>query len=146
VPSATPTLPPPTNTLTLTPVPPTPTATPGPADLVVTSIIGPNPVTLGSGNTPTTATFSVTITNTGQSQASPQFTTTLEVQGTGIVIPIGVVANLLPGESIILTGDVTFSSAGTATVIARTDSLSQITEISEANNLATLQVTVNANP
>lgn len=145
-PTATFTLIPPTNTLTLTAQPPTATATPGPADLVVTSIIGPNPITLGAGNTPVSATFSVTITNTGQSQAAPQFTTTLEVQGSGVVIPIGVVANLLPGESIILSGDLAFSAAGTFTVIARTDSLSQINEISEANNMATLQVNVNANP
>jgi uncharacterized protein YraI len=144
-PTATFTPPPPTNTLTLTPQPPTATATPGPADLVLSSIVGPNSVTLGPGNAPVSVTFSITVTNTGQSAAG-QFTTTLGIVSVGTPQSVGVVANLLPGESIVLSGTLTFTSAGTFTVIAQADSLNQITEISEVNNTGTVIVNVGAAP
>ncbi|MBE2183583.1 MAG: SH3 domain-containing protein [Anaerolineae bacterium] len=141
-PTATDTPIPPTNTLTLTPVPPTLTATPGLPDLVVTSIVGPNAINLGPGSTPTTTTFSITITNTGQSAAS-QFTTTLQIQGVGAAQPIGVVANLLPNESIVLNGNLTFDTVGTFTVVAVADAFNQVAEITKVNNSGSVNIVVN---
>jgi len=139
-PTATATLIPPTNTLTLTAVPPTLTATPGLPDLVVTSIIGPNAVNLGAGNTPTIATFAVTISNTGQS-AADQFTSTLQIQGVGVAQPIGVVANLLPGQSIVLNGVLAFDTVGTFTVVAVADFAGA--EVSKGNNSGSVNIVVN---
>ncbi len=141
-PTATATLIPPTNTLTLTPQPPTLTATPGLPDLVITSIVGPNAINLGPGSTPTTTTFSITITNTGQSAAS-QFTTTLQIQGVGSAQPIGVVANLLPNESIVLNGNLTFDTTGTFTVVAVADAFNQVAEVSKVNNTGSVNIVVN---
>ena len=141
-PTATETPIPPTNTLTLTAEPPTATATPGLPDLVITSIVGPNAINLGPGSTPTTTAFSVTITNTGQSAAA-QFTTTLQIQGIGAAQPIGVVANLLPGESIVLNGNLTFDTTGTFTVVAVADAFNQIAEVTKVNNSGSVNIVVN---
>lgn len=140
-PTATNTPPPPTNTLTLTPVPPTPTPTPGPADLVVTGITGPTTVALGPGNTPTTVTYSVTITNSGASPTGP-FNNIIRVMPGGSEVPLGVVSNLNPGESILLNTSLTFSVAGTYTVEARADSDNQVPELSDVNNSGFISVTV----
>lgn len=136
---------PPTNTLTKTPQPATATATPGLPDLLISSITGSNTLNLGPGNTPVSSTFAVTITNTGQS-ATTQFNNTISVSPPGTVMPLGVVAGLGPGESILLTINLTFDTAGSYTLQGRTDSDSQITEASEVNNVGFFSVTVNNAP
>ncbi len=138
----------PTNTLTLTPQPPTNTPTPGLPDLVVTNLSlvgGGSTIQLGAGNTPVTATFSATITNTGLGPTT-QFNNVINVNPPGTDTPLGVVSNLDPGESIVLNVDVTFNVTGTYTVQVRADSDSQITEVSEVNDSALTTITVTANP
>lgn len=132
---------PPTSTLTLTAVPPTPTPTPGPADLVISNITGPTSLMLGPGNSPVSSSFTVQITNTGQGSTA-QFSNTISVSPPGTESPLGVVANLNPGESIVLNVSLTFNSAGTYNVQARVDSGNQVTEISEVNNVGIFTVTV----
>lgn len=133
----------PTNTLTLTPPPPT--VTPGPSDLLVTNIVGSNVLTLGAGNTPVTSSYTVTITN-GGSSATGQFNNAIAVNPGGASTPLGVVASLGPGESIVLNVSLTFSSAGTYSIQAQVDSDNQVWELSKVNNIGILNVTVNAAP
>jgi subtilase family serine protease len=135
----------PTNTPGLTVVPPTATLTPGPADLLVTNIVGSNALTLGAGSSPVTSSYTVTITNNGTS-ATGQFNNTIAVSPGGASTPLGVVASLGGGESIVLNVSLTFSTAGTYSVQAQVDSDSQVTELSEVNNVGLLNVTVNAPP
>ena len=131
----------PTNTLTLTAQPPTFTPTPGLPDLIVTNLSGPTTLQLGAGDTPVVATFSVTITNTGSSPTT-QFSTVVSLSPPGTEVPLGVVGNLGPGQSVVLNISLTFSATGTYTVQARADSDSQITEASEVNNVGFTTVTV----
>ncbi|HVU10999.1 MAG TPA: CARDB domain-containing protein, partial [Phototrophicaceae bacterium] len=137
----------PTSTLTLTPQPPTATPVPGFPDLVVTNLglVGGNTIQLGAGNTPVTATVSVTVTNTGASAAT-QFNNVINLNPPGTDQPLGVVSGLNPGESIVLNISLTFNTAGNYTLQVRADSDSQITETSEVNNNALTTVTVNPNP
>ncbi len=137
----------PTNTLTLIPQTQTPSATPGLPDLIVTnlSLVGATSLQLGAGNTPVTGTFSVTVTNTGQSPTT-QFNNVINVTPPGIDTPLGVVAGLNPGESVVLNISMTFNNAGTYTIEVRADSDSQITEMSEVNNKALTTINVAANP
>ena len=142
----------PTSTLTLTPQLPTSTATPGLPDLVVTnlSLVGgscpptcPSTLSLG-GNPSVTGTFSVTVTNTGAGP-SAQFNNTITVTlppNPGTTLPLGVVASLNPGESIVLNTDLTFNATGTYTIQVVGDSDSQVTEVSEVNNTASMTLTV----
>lgn len=127
---------PPTNTLTA--IPPTPTALP--ADLVVTNISGPSALSMG-GNPSVTSNYSVTITNIGGTQTG-QFNNVIRVNPGGAETALGVVANLLPGESIILNANLTFNAAGNYTIEVRADSSNQVTEITEANNVGFFNVTV----
>lgn len=136
---------PPTNTLTRTPQPPTLTPTPGLPDLLVTTISGANTLNLNAGNTPVTSMYAITITNTGQS-GTTQFNNNITVSPPGTAQPLGVVAGLNPGESILLTINLTFDAAGTYTLQARTDVDSQITEASEVNNVGYFTVTVSNAP
>ncbi len=132
---------PPTNTLTKTVQPPTVTPTPGLPDLIVTNLSGPTTLELGAGDTPVTATFSVTVTNTGASPTT-QFSNTITISPPGTDTALGVVANLNPGESIVLNISLTFSSTGTYNIQARADSDSQVTEASEVNNVGFTNVMV----
>ncbi len=134
-----------TSTGTATLVTPTSTRTPGPADLVISSINGPATVTLGAGNAPVTENYAVTITNTGQS-GTGQFSNIINLQPGGSDTPLGVVAGLNPGESILLTISLTFTAAGNYTLQARADSDAVVVEQSEVNNVGILSITVNANP
>ena len=132
----------PTSTLTLTPQLPTNTPVPGLPDLVVTnlSLVGA-PLAL-SGGANVTGTFSVTVTNTGQSPTT-QFNNVINVSPpVSPDTPLGVVASLNPGESIVLNISLTFTAANTYTLQVKSDSDSQITEVSEVNNTASLSVTV----
>ncbi len=142
--------PPPTNTplpLTATIVPPTftiiptvpPTVTPGLADLLVTNISGSSSLVLGAGAV--TSTYAITITNTG-SGTTAQFNNVVTILPTNETIPLGVVANLRGGESIVLNASLTFRATGSYTLQVRTDSDNQITEVSEVNNMGIFTVTV----
>ncbi|MCC6802998.1 MAG: SH3 domain-containing protein [Anaerolineae bacterium] len=139
----------PTNTLTLTAQPPTATPTAGLPDLIVTnlSLVEPS-LQLEPGDTPTSGTFSVTITNTGLS-VTGQFDNTITVtapSSTSTETSLGVVSSLAPGESIVLNISLTFTESGSHTIQVRADSASQVTEASEVNNTAITTVTVAANP
>ena len=140
-PTATATLPPPTNTLTLTVVPPTATATASPVDLVVTNITGPASVMLGSGDTPVSANYSVTITNLGGTRAD-MFNNVITILPANTEVFLGAVGNLDPGQSILLNASVTFTSAGTFIIQATADSDNTISEITEVNNSGTVNVTI----
>ena len=132
----------PTNTLTTTPQPPTKTPVPGLPDLVVTnlSLVGDPLVLNGGANV--TGTFSVTVTNTGASPTT-QFNNIINVSPPASPdTPLGVVASLNPGESIVLNISLTFTTAGDYTLQVFSDSDSQITEVSEVNNKASITVTV----
>lgn len=134
-----------TNTPGLTVVAPTITPTPGPSDLLVTNIVGSNTLTLGAGSSSVTSSYTVTITNNGSS-ATGQFNNAISVTPGGAATPLGVVASLSPGESIVLNVSLTFSTAGTYSIQAQVDSDSQVAELSEVNNVGILNVTVNASP
>jgi len=125
---------------TFTPIAPSATPVPAPADLVVTNISGSSTLTLDAGGV--SSTYTVTITNTGGSTTT-QFNNDITVLPGSDVVPLGVVANLGPGESIILNVSITFSTAGTYTLQARADSDAQVTEQSEVNNVGIFTVTVN---
>lgn len=118
---------------TFTPRPPQATNTPGTPDLVITSIAGATNVTL------TDETYSVTVTNTG-SGPSGSFVNTF-TGADGVEDDLGTVSNLNAGESIVLTVTVSYTAAGSFTLRARADTGNQVTEVSEVNNSATLQVT-----
>ncbi|MBI1278161.1 MAG: SH3 domain-containing protein [Anaerolineaceae bacterium] len=124
-------------TITKTPTPqPTITLTPGKADLVISSIAGPTSTTVAASP----VTYSITITNTG-SGPSGSFSNTVKLPN-GSDANLGVVSNLNAGESISLNIDIPFTAATSYTLIATVDSASQINEVSEVNNTATLLVTV----
>jgi uncharacterized protein YraI len=118
---------------TFTPRPPQATNTPGTPDLVITSIAGATNVTL------TDETYSVTITNTGSGPSGSFVNTFTGVDG--VEDDLGTVSNLNAGESIVLTVTVSYTAAGNFTLRARADSGNQVTEVSEVNNSASLQVT-----
>ncbi len=123
--------------VTKTPTPtPTITVTPGKADLVISSVAGPTSTTVAASP----VTYSITITNTG-SGPSGSFTSTVKLPN-GSDANLGVVSNLNPGESISLNIDIPFTAATSYTLIALVDSSSQVNEISEVNNTATLLITV----
>ncbi len=135
--SGVPTLTPlPTNTLT--PIAPTPTALP--ADLVVTNISGAATLSLGGAGT-VTSSYSATITNLGGTQTG-MFNNVIRVNPGGAETALGVVSNLLPGESIILNANLTFTAPGNYIIEVRADSNNQVTEITEANNTGFFNVTV----
>ncbi|MGQ9907615.1 MAG: SH3 domain-containing protein [Candidatus Flexifilum sp.] len=147
-PSAQPTIP--VTPPTATPIPPTatpvpPTATPGLPDLLITSVNGPATLTLGPGNTPVSAAFTVTITNNG-GRPTGQFNNTITVSPGSTSSDLGVVGNLNPGESVILSVSLTFTAAGTYTLQAQADSSAQVTEASEVNNLGFGSVIVSSAP
>lgn len=134
----------PTRTPTPTPLPsatPTITPTPRPADLVVTNISGENELTLSGGSA--TARYSVTITNTGNTSTG-QFSSTITYLPSGSIIELGTVSNLNPGETILLSADLTFSASGQFTIQATADSDNTVTELSEVNNVGTYVVNVAA--
>jgi hypothetical protein len=135
----------PTTTSAVTPTTAPPTATPGPADLLVTNIVGSTTLALGEGSSPVTSSYTVTITNNGNSPTG-QFNNTISVSPGGATTPLGVVATLGRNESIVLNVSLTFSTAGTYTIQAQVDSDSQVTELSEVNNIGILSVTVSPPP
>ena len=126
-------------TFTIVPTAP-PTVTPGLPDLLVTNISGLTTITLGNAAA-VTENYTITISNTGSGTTS-QFNNIITILPTNENVPLGVVANLRPGESIILTVSITFSSTGSYSLRVRPDSDNQVQEVSEFNNEATYSVTV----
>ncbi len=141
VPTNTPT-PPPTNTPipSETPVP-TATNTPRPADLVVSDITGAEELTLEAGGS-VSATFTVQITNTGDSGTSAPFENAILILPDDRTIDLGVVSGLAAGESILLRQSIEFDTVGEFTVQAQADSGDNLDEISDVNNIASLVINV----
>ncbi|MEL6270448.1 MAG: Ig-like domain-containing protein [Chloroflexota bacterium] len=128
----------PSITPSVTPVPPTPR----PADLVVSSIQGPESLTLSGGIV--TGTYSIQVTNAGDSPTGAQFASTLTLLPGGTESELGVIGNLGTGESILLNRQVTFTEAGQVTLQVEVDSGGDINEISEVNNTSSLVITIQA--
>lgn len=141
-PPATPT-PFPTFMPTFTPAPtftPLPSVTPGRPDLIVTSITGDANVTIPSGSTEIVKQYAVTISNLGTGP-SGSFSNRITLPG-GLDADLGVVSNLDPGVSIVLTVNVTFNAAGSYELRVTADSNNNVTEVSEVNNMGSILVTV----
>ena len=103
---------------------------------MISSIAGPTSTTVAASP----VTYSITITNTG-SGPSGSFDNKIKLPN-GSDADLGVVANLNAGESISLNIDISYTAATSYTLIAMVDSNSQVNEISEVNNTATLLITV----
>ncbi len=134
---------PPTPFPTFTPRPtstPLPTATPGRPDLIVTSFTGDTTVTIPGGATEVTRPYAITISNLGTGPTG-SFANRITLPG-GLEADLGVVSNLDPGVSIVLTANVTFNAAGSYELRVLADSGNAVTEVSEVNNSGSLFVTV----
>ncbi len=146
IPPPSPTTTPPSPTYTPTLIPtftPTPlpiTVTPQPADLLVTSITGPTTVVIPTGETSVTKSYAVSITNNGAANTG-SFANTIQITPGGEVLDLGT-ANLDGGQSISLSIDLTFTTTGDFTLRVEVDSDNVVSELSEFNNLGTLDVTV----
>lgn len=129
---------------TFTPIPtntpvPSLTPTPGRPDLIVTRIGGETALTIPQGLTEVTQQYAVTVTNFGIG-ATGQFDVRMTFNGQQI--DLGVVANLNPGESIILTRDLTFTAAGNYDIRVDVDPNNVVQEVSDINNRGDISVTV----
>lgn len=132
-----------------TPVPPTltpvPTSTPGTPDLVITVFSGPgssasDKLIIPGGQTQVTAEYQIVVSNIG-SRVSGSFTVSLQRRPNGEIVKLAV-GELRPNESANLLLEYTFDTIGTFIIEAIVDADSQVSEISEANNTATLVITV----
>jgi uncharacterized protein YraI len=135
----------PTVAPTWTPLPtwtPAATATPAQPDLVINNVTGPETLSL-SGGAEVVATYAVTITNVGGAIPG-QFNNVLIKNPGNVEIPLGVVAGLGRDQSILLTVEVTFGAAGDYTLQFKPDSNNNVSEFSEVNNNALLEVKVNS--
>jgi hypothetical protein len=133
IPTRTPSLP----TATFTP---RASATPGTPDLLVPTLLSTVPnIVIPSGATEVIVEFGITVKNQG-SGPSGQFSITLREGIT--TYDVAVVGNLLPGEIITLTEDVTFTMAGEYDIRVDVDPTNQVTESIEVNNRADITVTV----
>jgi subtilase family serine protease len=123
-----------------TTVPP-PSNTPRPADLLVTDIVGETSVTIPTGETSATRTYSITISNNGDSNTG-QFNNSIQIIPGGVIQELGVVGNLGPGESVALSIDLTFDAVGSFTLQVDADHENAVVETSEFNNRGTEDVEV----
>lgn len=133
----------PTTIPTWTPAPtftPLPSVTPGRPDLIVTTITGDSNVTIPSGSTQVVKQYAVTISNLGTGPSS-SFNNRIVLPG-GLDADLGVVSNLDPGVSIVLTVNATFDAAGSYELRVTADSGNAVTEVSEVNNFGSILVTV----
>lgn len=134
--TATPT---PTPTSTPTPLPPTPTPTL--PNLDAPSIGGEREVVIPADEDSVTVTYGVTIRNRG-GPVTTQFSNTIRVNPGGPTLDLGSVGNLGSNENITLSRDLTFDTPGTYTIVVNVDSNNDITEDSETDNIAQIQVEV----
>lgn len=133
----------PTVAPTWTPLPtwtPPPTAAPTQPDLVISNVSGPQTLSL-SGASEVVAEYAVTITNLG-GPVGGQFSNVIVKNPGNIQIPLGVVGGLGREQSIFLTVEVTFGSAGDYTLEFRPDADQTVSESNESNNNASLNVRV----
>lgn len=138
-PSATPFIPP-SPFPTLTP-PPQPTITPGPADLVIPTIIGPQTLVIPAADGSVSATYSVTVTNTG-SRRTGSFVVAVSITPDGPLINAGSVPDLAPNESTAIDFTVVFDAAGSFTFRATADNENVVAELSEVNNTGIIGIDV----
>jgi uncharacterized protein YraI len=138
-----PTLFPPTITPTLTPFVP-PSLTPGLPNLIVTQINAPSSLTLGVSGT-VTASISAVISNLGTGGAG-QFSSRATITPGGVIIPLNTVGSLGANQSVVLEFSYTFPSMGTYTIQVQADSGLQVTEISDVDNIGTVNVNVSPIP
>lgn len=117
---------------------PAPSATPGRPDLIVPSITVANAVVIPQGETSVTEVVAFTVTNSGQGP-SGQFTARLRVGSQDFEL---VVSGLDAGQTVTLTQNVTFSSAGNVDIRVDVDLNNTVTEVSEVNNRGDLTITV----
>ncbi|MFW5771910.1 MAG: SH3 domain-containing protein [Phototrophicaceae bacterium] len=118
----------PTNTL-----PPSLTPTPRMPNLTVTSISGPEDVTIPAGESSVMVTYRVNITNEGGS-IDTQFSNVARLLPAGTEFDVGVVSNLSEGQTINLSVEVTFTDAGEFILQIDADSDDEIDESNEADN------------
>lgn len=135
----------PTAVPTITPLPtntPIPTSTPIPSrpNLDVPNIGGERNLQLGADGT-VSQQYGVTIRNRGGA-INQQFANIVRVSPGDVEYDLGVVAGLGQNESINLTITLTFDQPGIYTVRVITDSDNQITEDSETDNIAIIEVSV----
>jgi hypothetical protein len=107
----------------------------------VPDITGPEELTLDGGSV--TATYSVTVSNTGD-QSTGAFTTVIRFLPGGDEVELGTISGLEPGQSIVLQGDLEFTETGEFTIQATADSTDAIDELSDVNNLGTFVVNVSS--
>lgn len=136
----------PTATRTSTPLPTatfTPSNTPPPplSDLIVTGIAGEEMPIIPVGEISVTENYGVTITNLGGG-VTGQFRTVMRVDG--IEYDLGVVGNLNPNESIVLTQDIEFTAVGEFDIVVDVDPDGAVDEVSNVNNRGNLPVVVEA--
>ena len=129
---------PPTNTAIPTDAP---SPTPATPDLAVTNITGPSEIIIPSGQDSITERYSVNITNLGGA-VNTQFSTVARLLPSGDNFDVGVAAALSAGQSINLTFDVTFDTAGSFALQVTSDDDNVITEDNESNNSGLVNVTV----
>ncbi|MBZ0295522.1 MAG: SH3 domain-containing protein [Anaerolineae bacterium] len=121
---------------------PSQTPVPAPADLTITTVVGPQELTIPADPDATvTANYSVTIVNQGQ-QRSGQFANTLTVLPGGAALDLGIVSNLRSQEVILLSLDVTFTAPGTYNLQIVADAGNAVVESDEANNSLFYEVVV----
>jgi hypothetical protein len=146
--------PPPTPNVTATFIPtatfpptiaPTLTNTPGTADLLITLIEGGDEeerVFIPSGQTSVNAEILVFITNNGSRGTGGGFVVSLRSRDPDRPRRTVNIGSLRQGESVIAVIDYTFDQPGLWRLEARVDVEETVTEISEANNRADLQINV----
>lgn len=131
-------------TATWTPVPtltPVPSATPSLPNLDAPSIGGPREVVIPAGEDSVTVEYGVTIRNRG-GPVGVQFNNTIRVNPGGSLLDLGTIGNLGGGESISLSRELTFDTPGTFTIVVTVDSDNDISEDSETDNIAQIQIEV----
>lgn len=119
---------------------PTITPTPGTPDLVITLFEGPRNLTIPSGQSEITATYTITIQNVG-SRRTGEFVLTLDTFPASDQVFVNV-GNVPVGQSASYQMEYTFTAPGTYTLEAFVDSDSEVSELSEANNRASYNVNV----
>ncbi|MFW5708597.1 MAG: SH3 domain-containing protein [Chloroflexota bacterium] len=138
---------------TNTPLPPTqtpvPTAAPTntpvpPPNLTVSRIVGPDTLTIPSGESEVTEEYSINITNVGGS-LNEQFSVSARVVG-GDTFDVGTFGNLGANQSLSQTVEITFGSTGQQTLIVTVDSDDDIEEGDEDDNERFIIVTVSSSP
>lgn len=124
--------------------PPTHTPIPSPADLVITTVSGPQALTIpNEPDASVTASYSVTIANEG-GQRSGQFANTITILPGGTVLDLGIVSNLRAGEVIVLSLDITFTAANNYNLQIVADAGNAVVESDNANNTSFYAVVVTA--